>query len=58
MNETLSRMPDVLYEMLIPDNVILGSDLTIRIDSNPWTNDTSAECTAPSTVTGFLIFYS
>ena len=45
-------MPDVLYEMLIPDNAIVGSILTIRIDSNSWSNDTSDLCSNPTTVLG------
>lgn len=45
-------MPDVLYEMLIPDNAIVGSVLTIRIDSNSWSNDTSDSCSNPTTVLG------
>ena len=45
-------MPDVLYEMLIPDNAIVGSILTIRIDSNSWSNDTSDSCSNPTTVPG------
>ena len=45
-------MPDVLYEMLIPDNAIVGSILTIRIDSNSWSNDTSDSCSNPTTVLG------
>jgi CD109 antigen len=42
-----SRMPDVLYQMLFPENVFLGGSVSGKLLSNPWINGTDDRCDVP-----------